>query len=104
MEQNERAVLSDVRDPIEITFTGFATLTDIHVPWVLDVAQDDPIIVMCRSGSTRSAPEMDLIAALGVSEVYSVTRAMTAPTGTSARRTSKEAGDGGPPASSPGWP
>ncbi|RTR07167.1 rhodanese-like domain-containing protein [Halomonas nitroreducens] len=105
MQQNDRAVLVDVRDPIEIKFTGFATPTDIHVPWVLgdrehfdaeartwpmvrnpdfeaeiqaelealEVAKDDPIIVMCRSGSTRSAPAADLIAELGFSEVYSVT-------------------------------
>lgn len=105
MQDNPRAVLVDVRDPVEIKFTGFATPTDIHVPWVLadrerfdaeartwsmvknpefeaevrgelealGVAQDDPIIVMCRSGSTRSAPAADLIAAMGFSEVYSVT-------------------------------
>ncbi|MBB3189606.1 rhodanese-like domain-containing protein [Halomonas cerina] len=105
MQQNDRAVLIDVRDPIEIKFTGFATPTDIHVPWVLGdrehfdvkartwpmvrnpdfkaevqaelealgVDKDDPIIVMCRSGSTRSAPAADLIAEMGYSEVYSVT-------------------------------
>ncbi|WP_299236806.1 rhodanese-like domain-containing protein [uncultured Halomonas sp.] len=105
MQENERAVLIDVRDPVEIKFTGFATPTDIHVPWVLadrdtfseeakswpmvrnadfasqvraqlealDVAEDDPIIVMCRSGSTRSAPAADAIAEMGFSEVYSVT-------------------------------
>ncbi|MGE4533004.1 MULTISPECIES: rhodanese-like domain-containing protein [Halomonas] len=105
MQENERAVLIDVRDPVEIKFTGFAEPTDIHVPWVLadrdsfdaeartwpmvknpdfaeqmraelealGVAEDDPIIVMCRSGSTRSAPAADAIAAMGFSEVYSVT-------------------------------
>ncbi|MGM0914745.1 MAG: rhodanese-like domain-containing protein [Pseudomonadota bacterium] len=105
MQENERAVLIDVRDPIEIKFTGFAEPTDIHVPWVLadrdsfdaeaktwpmvrnadfeaqvraelaalDVAEDDPIIVMCRSGSTRSAPGADVIAEMGYSEVYSMT-------------------------------
>lgn len=105
MQENDRAVLIDVRDPIEVKFTGFAEPTDIHVPWVLadrdsfdaeaktwpmvknadfeaqvraelealDVAEDDPIIVMCRSGSTRSAPGADVIAEMGYSEVYSMT-------------------------------
>ncbi len=105
MQENDRAVLIDVRDPIEAKFTGFAEPTDIHVPWVLadrdsfdaeaktwpmvknadfeaqvraelealDVAEDDPIIVMCRSGSTRSAPGADVIAEMGYSEVYSMT-------------------------------
>ncbi|MDR9440741.1 MAG: rhodanese-like domain-containing protein [Halomonas sp.] len=105
MQENERAVLIDVRDPIEVKFTGFAEPTDIHVPWVvadrehfdeeartwpmvkntdfetqvraeleaLDVAVDDPIIVMCRSGSTRSAPGADVIAEMGFSRVYSMT-------------------------------
>ena len=105
MQENERAILIDVRDPVEIKFTGFAEPTDIHVPWVLadrdsfdaeartwpmvknpdfaeqmraelealGVAEDDPIIVMCRSGSTRSAPAADAIAEMGFSQVYSVT-------------------------------
>ena len=105
MQDNERAILIDVRDPVEIKFTGFAEPTDIHVPWVLadrehfsaeaktwpmvkngdfdaqvraelealDVAEGDPIIVMCRSGSTRSAPAADVIAEMGFGRVYSVT-------------------------------
>ncbi|MDI5890923.1 rhodanese-like domain-containing protein [Halomonas rhizosphaerae] len=105
MQENERAVLIDVRDPIEIKFTGFAEPTNIHVPWVLadrenfdeeaktwpmvrnadfeaqvraeldalDVADDDPIIVMCRSGATRSAPGADIITEMGFSQVYSMT-------------------------------
>lgn len=105
MQENERAILIDVRDPVEIKFTGFAEPTDIHVPWVLadrdnfnedaktwpmvknadfesqvraelealDVAEEDPIIVMCRSGSTRSAPGADVIAEMGFNQVYSVT-------------------------------
>ncbi|MDP3535330.1 MAG: rhodanese-like domain-containing protein [Halomonas sp.] len=104
LEQNESALLIDVRDPVEIKFTGFAEPTDIHVPWVLaDTARfdkegstwpmvrntdfeaqvaaaleahrasaDTPIIVMCRSGATRSAPAADAIAEMGFSEVYSV--------------------------------
>lgn len=105
MQDNDSAVLIDVRDPVEIKFTGFATPTDIHVPWLLadrehfnaeaqswpmdkntdfadqvraqleaqGVAPDDPVIVMCRSGSTRSAPAADAIHEMGYSEVYSVT-------------------------------
>ncbi len=105
MQNNDHAVLIDVRDPIEIKFTGFAEPTDIHVPWVLadhdnfdeeaktwpmvkntdfeaqiraaiealGVNKEDPIIVMCRSGATRSAPAVDVIAEMGYSEVYSVT-------------------------------
>ncbi|MWJ27559.1 sulfurtransferase [Halomonas sp. ZH2S] len=105
MQDKERAVLIDVRDPIEIKFTGFAEPTDIHVPWVLadrrnfdeeaktwpmvrnvdfetqvrdelealNVAEDDPIIVMCRSGATRSAPGADIITEMGFSQVYSMT-------------------------------
>ncbi|PKH59965.1 sulfurtransferase [Halomonas sp. Choline-3u-9] len=105
MQDNGRAVLIDVRDPIEIKFTGFAEPTDIHVPWVLaerdnfdeeaktwpmvknadfeeqvrakidalGVNKEDPIIVMCRSGATRSAPAADVIAEMGYSEVYSMT-------------------------------
>ncbi|MFO7646561.1 rhodanese-like domain-containing protein [Halomonas campaniensis] len=104
MQENERAILIDVRDPIEIKFTGFAEPTDIHVPWVLadrdnfdeeaktwpvvrnadfeaqvkarldalGVAEDDPIIVMCRSGATRSAPGADVITEMGYRQVYSV--------------------------------
>lgn len=105
MQENDRAVLIDVRDPVEIKFTGFAEPTDIHVPWVLadrdnfdeeaktwsmvknpdfeaqvkaeiealSVAEDNPIIVMCRSGATRSAPAADVITEMGYSEVYSMT-------------------------------
>lgn len=104
-QQNERAVLIDVRDPIEVTLTGFAEPTDIHEPWVLaerdnfdeeaktcpmvknadfeaqvkaaieaqGATKEDPIIVMCRSGATRSAPAADVIAKMGYSEVYSMT-------------------------------
>jgi len=104
IQQDEDALLIDVRDPIEIKFTGFAEPTDIHVPWVLadrtqfdaeaqtwpisrnadfeaqirsaleehDAQEDTPIIVMCRSGATRSAPAADVITEMGFSQVYSV--------------------------------
>lgn len=104
LQQEDDALLIDVRDPVEIKFTGFAEPTDIHVPWVLtDTTQfdadsktwptvrnvnfaeqiraaleahqtkdDTPIIVMCRSGATRSAPAADLITEMGFSQVYSV--------------------------------
>jgi rhodanese-related sulfurtransferase len=105
MQANDRAILIDVRDPVEVMFTGWATETDLHLPWVtadpnrfdaargtyrlnknqnftntvesalwdLGVSEDDPIIVMCRSGSTRSAPAADVIASLGYTQVYSMT-------------------------------
>lgn len=104
LQGDPRAVLIDVRDPVEIKFTGFAEPTDIHVPWViadgrhfdteartwpmvrnpnftaevserleaLGVGEDDPVIVMCRSGATRSAPAADVITELGYDRVYSV--------------------------------
>lgn len=104
MQEDSDAVLIDVRDPIEIKFTGFAAPTDIHVPWVLadrtqfdddaqtwpiarnagfeaqiraeleahGVESDTPIIMMCRSGATRSAPAVDIVAEMGYSDVYSV--------------------------------
>lgn len=104
IQQHDDALLIDVRDPIEIKFTGFAEPTDIHVPWVLadrtqfdtdaqtwpisrntgfeeqirsaleahNAKEDTPIIVMCRSGATRSAPAADVIAEMGFSQVYSV--------------------------------
>lgn len=104
IQQDDETLLIDVRDPIEIKFTGFADPTDIHVPWVLadrsrfdadaqtwpiqrntdfeaqvssalnaqGAQQDTPIIVMCRSGATRSAPAADAIADMGFSRVYSV--------------------------------
>ncbi|MGY4879068.1 rhodanese-like domain-containing protein [Vreelandella aquamarina] len=104
IQQHDDALLIDVRDPIEIKFTGFAEPTDIHVPWVLadrtqfdadaqtwpisrntdfeeqirsaleahNAKEDTPIIVMCRSGSTRSAPAADVITEMGFTQVYSV--------------------------------
>ena len=104
IQQHDDALLIDVRDPIEIKFTGFAEPTDIHVPWVLadrtqfdadaqtwpisrnndfeeqirsaleahNAKEDTPIIVMCRSGSTRSAPAADVITKMGFTQVYSV--------------------------------
>lgn len=38
----------------------------------LEVAADAPIIVICRSGATRSAPAADRLAELGYTRVYSV--------------------------------
>src|SRR5690625_5352731 len=35
LQNDSNAVLIDVRDPVEVKFTGFAELTDIHVPWSL---------------------------------------------------------------------
>lgn len=105
LQQDPAAILVDVRDPIEIKFTGFATPTHVHVPWLLtDTSQlqpeqqswpmqpnpdfdqqllvrlvelgaekDTAIIMMCRSGATRSAPAVDRLADYGYSNVWSVT-------------------------------
>lgn len=104
MTQNDRAVLIDVRDPVEIMFTGWTPETDFHVPYkIIDsgtwnpdgtklqgrvnpdfadqvearlkdmgAAKDDPIIFMCRSGSTRSAPAADLLHDRGWTQTYTV--------------------------------
>lgn len=105
LQQDTKAILVDVRDPVEIKFTGFATGTHIHVPYLLtdtktfnpqqqswpmqqnpdfdqqllarlqalNVAKDANIIMICRSGATRSAPAVDRLAAYGYSRVWSVT-------------------------------
>ncbi|MDP5206851.1 rhodanese-like domain-containing protein [Alishewanella sp. SMS8] len=104
LENDPKAILVDVRDPVEIKFTGFAQATKVHVPfqltdaslwneqaqsWAmrpnphfdqellqklnqLGVAKDANIIMMCRSGSTRSAPAADRLAVYGYSKVWSV--------------------------------
>ncbi len=104
LQQNKNALLVDVRDSVEIKFTGFATATQIHVPWMLanpsawsdktsswamvknpdfgsqlmaklkslDAKQNTPIVIMCRSGSTRSAPAVNLLASQGYSNVWTV--------------------------------
>lgn len=104
LQQDPSAILVDVRDPVEIKFTGFATPTRIHVPWMLadttawsgkksswgmaknpafeqqlseklaalGATRETPVIIMCRSGSTRSAPAVNLLAAKGYSNVWTV--------------------------------
>jgi len=105
LQQQPNAILVDVRDPVEVKFTGFATPTRIHVPWLLTdtgswseenaswpmranqnfdkqilsrldalgAEKNTPIIIMCRSGATRSAPAADRLADYGYSNVWSVT-------------------------------
>jgi len=104
MKNDPRAVLIDVRDPIEIMFTGWADGTDVHVPYRLSdrskfnsekaiyamplnpsfqaevearlarigATKDDPLIFICRSGSTRSAPAADLFTKAGWTQAYTV--------------------------------
>lgn len=104
LQDHDDAILVDVRDPVEIKFTGFATPTQIHVPWMLadihrwdgkkrswgmvrnpafesqlqarldalGASEKTPIIIMCRSGSTRSAPAVNLLAQSGYSNVWTV--------------------------------
>ena len=104
LQKDDTAILVDVRDPVEIKFTGSATPTRIHVPWMLadaagwsdkksswamvknpdfsaqltaKLAQvgatpDTTIIIMCRSGSSRSAPAVNLLAKQGYTQVWTV--------------------------------
>ena len=104
LQADDSAILVDVRDPVEIKFTGFASSTHIHVPWMLadingwsdkqsswsmvknpafssqvldkldkaGATLDTTIIVMCRSGSSRSAPAVNLLAAKGYKQVWTV--------------------------------
>ncbi len=104
LQDNPQALLVDVRDPVEVKFTGFSTETDIHVPWMiadptkwsekqgswamvpnpefdqqliaklneLGATEDTPVIVMCRSGSTRSAPVVDRLAERGYTNAWTV--------------------------------
>ncbi len=104
MQKDASVVLIDVRDPIEIMFTGFTNEADIHVPYLLSdrsmkhpkkpvyamrknpvflqqvedklaelkVSKDTAIIVMCRSGSTRSAPAADLLFNKGWKKAYTM--------------------------------
>ncbi len=104
MQENPEAVLIDVRDPVEVMFTGRAEGTDIHVPWKQvdatalapsndkykvtvnpdfadhveaqlqekGVAKDAPLIFICRSGSTRSAPAADALYDRGYTQTYTV--------------------------------
>lgn len=104
MQKNEKAVLIDVRDPIEVMFTGFTDEADIHVPYLisdrskkhskkpvyamaknpnfvkevkaaltaLKVSKETPLIFMCRSGSTRSAPAADLLYQEGWKQSYTM--------------------------------
>ena len=104
LQQDSTAILVDVRDPVEAKFTGFATPTDIHIPFMvadphgwsymksswemvknpafetqltdklsqLGANSDTPIIVMCRSGSSRSAPAVNMLAAKGYQNVWTV--------------------------------
>ncbi|MBN1006083.1 rhodanese-like domain-containing protein [Amphritea pacifica] len=103
LQKDSSAILVDVRDPVEVMFTGFATPTRIHVPlmianskgwndkkssWAMEknpafnaqltdklnqlgANKDTPIFMMCRSGS-RSASAVNLLAAQGYSNVWSV--------------------------------
>ena len=104
LSKDPSALLIDVRDPIEIKFTGYATGTDIHVPWMVSDPQrwdekrsswamkkntnfesqvlsalnskkaslETAIFVMCRSGSTRSAPAVNLLAEKGYTRVWTI--------------------------------
>lgn len=104
MQEKDKAVLIDVRDPIEVMFTGFTDEADVHVPYMisdrtkkhpkkpvyamvknpnfvgevkaalnaLKVSKEVPLIFMCRSGSTRSAPAADLFYQEGWKQSYTM--------------------------------
>lgn len=104
LQQDNAAILVDVRDPVEVKFTGFATPTDIHIPYMvadpqewsymksswemvknpafeaqltdklsqLGATRETTIIVMCRSGSSRSAPAVNMLAAKDYHNVWTV--------------------------------
>lgn len=104
LQDDPKAILVDVRDPVEAKFTGFAAETDVHVPWMvadpsrwsekqnswamarnvnfeqqlmeklnaLGASQETAVIVMCRSGSTRSAPVVNLLAEKGFTNAWTV--------------------------------
>lgn len=97
-------LLVDVRDPIEIMFTGFSDVVDVNVPFLLansgkwndkksvflmernpafaagveaalagnGLDKSAPVILMCRSGGSRSAPSANALAGLGFERVYVV--------------------------------
>lgn len=101
----EQMLFVDVRDPIEIMFTGFTDVADINIPFKLadrnqwnskkpvfamfenpnferdieaalearGLSKQVPIIIMCRSGGTRSAPATKLLENKGYENVYVVT-------------------------------
>jgi len=102
LKNNPKAVLIDVRDPVEMMFTGWTNDTDIHVPYRIidrtritgkkfefpvndnfaDEVQDKltelkidknaPLLFMCRSGSTRSAPAANIFFDLGYKNSYTI--------------------------------
>lgn len=104
LQKDSSAILVDVRDPVEVKFTGFASPTRIHVPWMFadtdswsdkksswamvknpafdaelidklnqaGATKETTIIVMCRSGSSRSAPAVNALAGKGYKQVWTV--------------------------------
>ncbi len=100
----KRVVLVDVRDPIELMFTGSTPMAEVFVPWQIADAsalnekkpvyamtknpnflpqleerlakigatKDTALVIMCRSGSSRSAPVANLLHEAGYKEVYSM--------------------------------
>ncbi|WP_135080984.1 rhodanese-like domain-containing protein [Terasakiella sp. SH-1] len=104
MQKDASVILIDVRDPIEVMFTGFTDEADMHVPFLLSdrskkhpkkpvynmvknpkfleqveakltemkVSKDTAIIMMCRSGSTRSAPAANMLYKKGWKNTYTM--------------------------------
>ena len=102
---DDQMLFVDVRDPIEIMFTGFTDIVDVNIPFKLsdrnqwhdkkpvyamvtnqlferDIAtalearglsKSVPILIMCRSGGSRSAPATKMLEGKGYEKVYVVT-------------------------------
>ncbi|SCA55777.1 Rhodanese-like protein [Candidatus Terasakiella magnetica] len=102
LQKDQKALLIDVRDPVEIMFTGWTNDTDIHVPFrIVDrtrvtgksfefplnetfmeeveeklaeygANKSTTLLFMCRSGSTRSAPAASMFFELGYKNSYTI--------------------------------
>ena len=95
-EMGDKVQFIDVRDPIEIMFTGFTNVADINIPFKVankdawhskkpvflwskiggdskGLAKDTPIILICRSGGTKCASSAKQLWGKGYTNVYVVT-------------------------------
>ena len=80
---NDGAQLVDVREPEEWAETGvpqdavLIPLGDLESQAAAELATDQPVYVICRSGN-RSQTGSDILVGLGFSEVYNVDGGVTA--------------------------
>ena len=92
-QRDRKVVLIDVRDPVEIMFTGFTDMADINIPFkMIDPSiwdersgsyqantnrdfgadKDSDIIFMCRYGPTGRGPAADALHEAGYNNVYTM--------------------------------